>query len=93
MFDSLQPSHNPRRNLLPLAKNALRKLRTLRHPDVLKLIDSLETPTAVYIAVERVRPLGKALEEMGTSKGRQEWVGWGIRSIAVSGCGRLAAMR
>lgn len=73
-----------RRNLLPLAKNALRKLRTMRHPDVLRLLDSHETPTAVWIAVERVRPLGKAMEEMGRVKGREEWISWGLRSVSVS---------
>jgi SCY1-like protein 1 len=30
------------RSKLPLAKNALRKLRTLRHPDVVKVLDSVE---------------------------------------------------
>jgi SCY1-like protein 1 len=74
-----------RRNLLPLAKNALRKLRTLRHPSVLRLLDSHETQTAVWIAVERVRPLGQALEEMRRdAPGRDEWIAWGLRSIAVS---------
>lgn len=81
------PSHNPRKSVLPLAKNALRKLRTTRHPDVVKLLDSGETPTAVYIVVEQVRPLGRALEEMKAKpEQRAEWVGWGLSKIAVS-CG------
>lgn len=68
---------------LPLAKNALKRLRTMRHPDVLRLLDSAETQTAVYIAVEPVRPLGKALEEF-SGNGREEWVGWGLNRIMVS---------
>ena len=83
VFDANLPAHNPRRSSLPLARNALRKLRTTRHPDVLKLLDSAETPTAVYIAVERVKPLGRALEEMrAKADQREEWVGWGISKIA-----------
>lgn len=83
VFDATIPIHNPRRSSLPLAKNTLRKLRTTRHPDVVKLLDSAETPTAVYIAIESVRPLGKALEEMKAKPGqREEWVGWGLSKIA-----------
>lgn len=83
VFDAMQPAHNPRRSLLPLAKNALRRLRTIRHPDVVKLLDSAETPTAVYIALEGIRPLGKVLDEMkGTRQQRDEWVGWGLSKIA-----------
>ena len=73
---------------LVLAKNALRKLRTLRHPDVLKLIDSAETATAVYVAVEPVRLLQPALDEWirngGTEEGKKEWVTWGLSKVAVS---------
>lgn len=89
----MQPAHNPRRSLLPLAKNALRKLRTVRHPDVLRLLDSAETPTAVYIAVERVRPLGKALEENNAGRSgtqREEWIGWGLSRVTVSTSTRRA---
>lgn len=83
VFDATLPTHNPRRSSLPLAKNTLRKLRTTRHPDVVKLLDSAETLTAVYIAIESVRPLGKALEEMKAKAGqREEWVGWGLSKIA-----------
>lgn len=83
IFDAMQPSHNPRKSLLPLAKNALRRFRTTRHPDIVKLIDSVETPNAVYIVLENVRPLGRKLEEMqGTVKQRDEWVGWGLSKIA-----------
>ncbi|PWN90809.1 hypothetical protein FA10DRAFT_267243 [Acaromyces ingoldii] len=83
IFDAMVPSHNPRKSVLPLAKNALRKLRTTRHPDVVKLLDSAETPTAVYIVVEQVRPLGRALEEMKAKpEQRAEWVGWGLSKIA-----------
>lgn len=131
---------------MQLARNALKKLRTIRHPDVyvlfvhsekhvvkkmstdeeadedevtlaserrkrgmlegqrgyikelmdlrIKYIDSVETDTHVYIATERVRPLNAVLRDWETGgslggskgKGRENWVGWGVRSIAVSEC-------
>lgn len=65
IFDSQQSSHsNSKKSLLPLARNALRRLRTTRHPDVIRLLNSAETPSGVYIAVEHIRPLGKILAEM-----------------------------
>ncbi|CAD6893245.1 unnamed protein product [Tilletia controversa] len=85
VFDSQKPLNNPRKSLLPLAKNALRKLRTMRHPDVLRLIDSAETATAVYIAVEPVRPLRAVLEGMaGKDEMRSEWVTWGLSKLAIA---------
>jgi len=45
-----------RRNLVPLAKNALRKLRALRHPNILKFLDGAETDSTVWIVTEHVRP-------------------------------------
>ncbi|UZJ56213.1 hypothetical protein CBS101457_005533 [Exobasidium rhododendri] len=83
VFDATLPAHNPRHSSLLLAKNALRKLRTTRHPDVVKLLDSAETPTAVYIAIESVKPLGRALEDMRAKAGqKEEWIGWGLSKIA-----------
>lgn len=70
---------------LTLARNALRKLRTLRHPDVLKLIDSNETPSGVYIAVERVRRLPDVLKEWdGSKESKRETCVWGLSKVAVS---------
>lgn len=54
-----------RRALLPLARNSLRKLRTLRHPSILKFLDGTETDTAVWIITEHVRSLAVALNERG----------------------------
>ena len=33
---------NAQRSLLPLARNAVKKLRTLRHPGVIKFLESYE---------------------------------------------------
>ena len=45
----------------------------------------METDTHVYIATERVRPLeGTLLDSTMKGKAKEDWVGWGVRSIAVS---------
>ncbi|KAH8119599.1 hypothetical protein DFH11DRAFT_1565893 [Phellopilus nigrolimitatus] len=82
-FDSNQP---PRRNLLPLAKNALRKLRTVRHPDVLKFIDGVDSDSSVYIMTERVRPLGQAIQSSTakSTKEKEDWNVWGLHRISTA---------
>ncbi|GAA6059537.1 hypothetical protein JCM10212_006035 [Sporobolomyces blumeae] len=51
-----------RRAQFPLAKNAFRKLRALRHPNILKFLDGSESDSAVWIITEPVRPLVLELE-------------------------------
>lgn len=70
---------------MPLAKNALRKLRTIRHPDVLKFIDVVETDSTLYIVTERVQPLGAAISSWSNKPvaAREEWLVWGLLRIAV----------
>lgn len=84
IFDSASDPNDKAK--LIIAKNAARKLRTLRHPDVLKLLDSAETPTAVYIAVEPIRQLQPVLDNWtrngGTPEGKLEWIAWGLSRIA-----------
>ncbi|EIN12027.1 ARM repeat-containing protein [Punctularia strigosozonata HHB-11173 SS5] len=75
-----------KRNLLPLAKNALRKLRTVRHPDVLKFLDVVETETTIFIMTERVQPLSAALSSW-RGKGvveKEDWLLWGLHRISVA---------
>ena len=57
----------------------------------IRYIDSVETDTHVYIATERVRPLEGVLRDWttggalaGKGKGKEDWIGWGVRSISVS---------
>lgn len=84
-------SRNDRRSLLPLAKNALRKLRALRHPDILKYVDGSETENAIYIVTEKVVPLTSRIgregdikpssasaQETGTG---EEWRVWGLSKV------------
>ncbi|KAF9070890.1 ARM repeat-containing protein [Rhodocollybia butyracea] len=74
------------KNLVPLAKNSLRKLRTIRHPDILKFMDVVESDTTILIMTERVRPLDAVLQAWST-KGTQEkedWILWGLHRISVA---------
>nr|POE85614.1 isoform 5 of n-terminal kinase-like protein [Quercus suber] len=59
------------RSRLPLAKNALRKFRTLRHPGVVKVLDTLE--------VERITPLTWSTQRKSLS---EESLKWGLHSVA-----------
>ncbi|KAI9729899.1 MAG: hypothetical protein M1818_008339 [Claussenomyces sp. TS43310] len=64
---------------LPLARNAVKKLRTLRHPGVIKVLDSVETETYIYIATERVIPLRWHIKRKSLS---EETLKWGLFSVA-----------
>jgi SCY1-like protein 1 len=87
---------NANRSRLPLAKNALRKLKTLRHPGVIRVLESVEvcpyistvqpaltsfkTETYIYIATERVVPLSWHVRRKSLS---EETAKWGLCSVAV----------
>ncbi|GJN79090.1 hypothetical protein PLIIFM63780_002603 [Purpureocillium lilacinum] len=64
---------------LPLAKNALKKLRTLRHPGVIKVLDTVETDSYIYIATERVVPLRWHVRRKSLSP---ETIKWGLHNVA-----------
>jgi SCY1-like protein 1 len=98
LADTLQDDGSPvsvfeydctsRRAMLPIAKNALRKLRTTRHPDVLKFIDVVETETTIHIVTERVRPLHATLESWASrgAQEREDWLLWGLHRVSVGIC-------
>ncbi|PGH12338.1 SCY1 protein kinase [Polytolypa hystricis UAMH7299] len=64
---------------LDLAKNAVRKLRTLRHPGVIRVLETIETDTNIYIVTERVTPLSWPVKRRSLS---QETAKWGLYTIA-----------
>lgn len=64
---------------LMLAKNALKKLRTMRHPGVIKVLDAVETDSYIYIATERVVPLRWHVKRKSLSP---ETIKWGLYSVA-----------
>ncbi|THX13206.1 ARM repeat-containing protein [Aureobasidium pullulans] len=70
---------NANKSRLPLAKNALRKFRTLRHPGVVKVLDTVETDTYIYIATERITPLAWKTKRKAIS---EESIKWGLHNVA-----------
>ncbi|RMZ91045.1 hypothetical protein DV736_g1716, partial [Chaetothyriales sp. CBS 134916] len=70
---------NANKSLLPLARNAVRKLRTLRHPGVVRVLDVIENETTIYLATERVTPLSWHIKRNSLS---EETIKWGLHSIA-----------
>lgn len=63
-----------------LAKSGLMRLKTLRHPDVLKYITSVEgADGTIYVAVEEAVPLSTLLS---TSNLNRETLQWGLFTIA-----------
>ena len=72
-------------NAKPFALNALRKLRTTRHPDVLKFMDAIESDSTIYIMTERVRPLSAVLTQYSNKavQEREDWLLWGLQRISV----------
>jgi SCY1-like protein 1 len=84
-FDATSNPHKKKH--LPLANNALKKLRTIRHPDVLKFVDAVTTDTTIYIMTERVRPLSSVLDGWSSKavKDREAWLLWGLHRISVRG--------
>ncbi|KAF3924339.1 hypothetical protein ABW21_db0209801 [Orbilia brochopaga] len=70
---------NANKSRLPLAKNALRKWRTLRHPGVVRVLDTLETDTNIYVATERVVPLAWHIRRNALNT---ETIKWGLYTIS-----------
>ena len=79
-------SDSSKKNIKPFAQNALRKMRTMRHPDVLKFMDAVESESSIFIMTERVRPLLNVLPQYSTKKAQEteDWLLWGLHRISVS---------
>ncbi|XP_069327673.1 N-terminal kinase-like protein isoform X17 [Eulemur rufifrons] len=65
-----------------VAKAAFKRLKTLRHPNILAYIDGLETEKCLHVVTEAVTPLGmylKARVEAGDLKELE--ISWGLHQI------------
>ncbi|KAJ2456314.1 Nuclear aminoacylation-dependent tRNA export pathway component [Coemansia sp. RSA 2336] len=62
------------------AQNALKRMRTLRHPNMLKYLEGVETAEAIYIATEAVVPLVMDLNV--ERDGSDELIKWGLFKVA-----------
>ena len=54
-------------------------MRTLRHPGVIKILDTVETETYIYLATERVTPLQWSAQRKALS---EETCKWGLYTVA-----------
>nr|CAI5858080.1 unnamed protein product [Callosobruchus analis] len=67
---------------LDIAKSAVKRLKTLRHPSVLTYIDSLESDKVLYLATEHVDPLKDHLEKLPLEGPQRDlYIAWGIFQI------------
>ncbi|EGK97330.1 AGAP001091-PB [Anopheles gambiae str. PEST] len=67
---------------LELARAALKRLKTLRHPSILQFLDSLESDKVLYVATEPVEPLGTHIGNLAAQGPQRDlYLAWGIFQI------------
>lgn len=67
---------------LDIAKAAVKRLKTLRHPSILTYLDSLESEKIIYLATEYVEPLSYHIEKLELDPQQKElYIAWGIFQI------------
>ncbi|XP_067104118.1 N-terminal kinase-like protein isoform X3 [Osmerus mordax] len=65
-----------------LAKSAFKRMKTLRHPNILAYVDGLETEKSLYLVTEQVTPLAAHLKAQAERGGSGELeVSWGLHQI------------
>jgi len=66
-----------------VANNNLKRLKTLRHPNILAFMDGLEIEgSAINIVTEEVVPLSDMLQDI---KQNSNSISWGLYQVAVKG--------
>lgn len=80
VFDQTRAS----RDQICMAQNAVKKLRTLRYPYILKFIETVEHHGSLYLVVDHVIPLSEALATWKQKRNTyiSAWIAWGISHIA-----------
>ncbi|XP_053305391.1 N-terminal kinase-like protein [Spea bombifrons] len=64
------------------AKTALKRIKTLRHPNILSYVDGLETDKCVYVVTEPVTPLATYMKSRSDIGGLSELeISWGLHQI------------
>ncbi|KAJ3066589.1 hypothetical protein HDU98_010116 [Podochytrium sp. JEL0797] len=79
VFDSAKPGNKER---MPLAKNALKRFKTLRHPGIVGFVDGAENENQVIIGTELVTPLSLALSKDPALADDQNFLALGLFKIA-----------
>ncbi|KAL0488709.1 hypothetical protein AKO1_015856 [Acrasis kona] len=69
---------------LELARNTFKRMRAIRHPNMVPYLDGVELPNVLYIVTEYVTPVLEYLRSNGSSgpSNLQDAVSWGIYSVA-----------
>ncbi|KAK9671778.1 hypothetical protein RND81_12G054500 [Saponaria officinalis] len=84
-------SGNAQDGHLAAGRNGVKRLRTVRHPNILSFLHSTEVETfdgsttkvTIYIVTEPVMPLSDKIKELGLDgKQRDEYYAWGLHQIA-----------
>ncbi|KAK6228780.1 hypothetical protein SCA6_001120 [Theobroma cacao] len=82
---------NPQDGHLAAGRNGVKRLRTVRHPNILSFLHSTEvealdgssTKFTIYIVTEPVMPLSEKIKELGLEgTQRDEYYAWGLHQIA-----------
>lgn len=68
-------------SLMDTAKASVKRLKTLRHPNVLQYVDSLETEKVVYLVTEYVEPLVTHLEAQKKDEEKKLGASWGLYQV------------
>ena len=67
------------------AKNGIKRMKMLRHPNILMYQDGIENDKCIYIVTERVQPLYNYLRDSKDSDSHKEnEIVWGLYQIAVN---------
>ena len=61
-----------------VAKNCLKRIRTLRHPNIVTYVEGLESEKFVYIATEYVTPLSTYLDKIDDIEESSMAISWGL---------------
>uniref|UniRef100_T1J9K5 N-terminal kinase-like protein n=1 Tax=Strigamia maritima TaxID=126957 RepID=T1J9K5_STRMM len=68
---------------LEIAKASVKRLKTLRHPNVTMYLDSLETDKMIYLVTEYVEPLVNHLHNNESNEKQHELeISWGLHQIS-----------
>ncbi|TYI83539.1 hypothetical protein E1A91_D05G300000v1 [Gossypium mustelinum] len=82
---------NPQDGHLAAGRNGVKRLRTVRHPNILSFLHSTEVESfdgssskvTIYIVTEPVMPLSEKIKELGLEgRQRDEYYAWGLHQIA-----------
>ncbi|KAI3630247.1 hypothetical protein MIR68_011682 [Amoeboaphelidium protococcarum] len=64
-----------------MAQNSARKMKSIRHPLTLKIIDSIQTDDTLYVMTERAQPLTGILKTKASSL-HQDLLIWGLYNVS-----------